>query len=183
MLTTHPELMPVLRKEERLRSLHRALTWGGSSAGFLWVLFWMPFGLIFTVLLLAAVLFAPYLLFSLVRLGRKGWVLAFALFVLLPIGVAVVSVTGASVGLLPGVGGITLPNTVAGYLLFILPLLTFYGYAFILRYSVGEWLEEARWARKDMEQRLGACMDSGGGSPGDGPGDDPGETPTRPSRS
>lgn len=174
MLTAHPELMPALRKEKRLRSLHKALTWGGSSAGFLWILFWMPFGLIFTVLLTFAALFAPYLLYSLVRLGREGWILVFTLVVLLPIGVAVITTTGGSVGLIPGMGRTTLPNTVAGYLLFILPLVTFYGYAFILRYSVGEWLEEARWARKDLEKTLGESGE---------PQDMSGDTPTRPSRS
>jgi hypothetical protein len=120
-------------QETRLRRLHRLLTLGGSSFALGGLAFVLPFGLIFALLRWAAIAFTPYMLWQLLRAGRYGWVIGFAVTVGLP----------ALLGLFSE------PDGVAGYLLGVLPLVTFFVYTWVLRHNVAEWLEELHWKRED----------------------------------
>lgn len=170
MQTASPELVQAIADEARLESLHQKLTFGSVSAGFLWLLFWLPFGPILFILLTGATAFAPYLVLTLYRLGKTGWLIALSILVFLPLGLAVVTGTAHLLSMLPGIGGPGMPLGIGGFVLWIWPIVGFYGCTFILRHSVGIWLEEARWTRKDLEQiekrsagSLGSPVRSAGG--------------------
>ncbi len=81
---------------------------------------------IMLLLIVLAVLFAPYLLYVLYRNGKRGWILAFAIMVGIPTALAFVS-TG---------------NIVLDTGLHLLPLLTFYLYCYVLRFSTSEWISD-----------------------------------------
>jgi len=152
MPTADYELAQTIRTEKRLHSLHRKLTFGSASAGFLWVLFWLPFGPVLLFLLACAVAFMPYIVFSLFQLRKTGWLLTITILVLVPIAASIVFGAPHLLSLLPGVEPTAIPAGVGGYLLWVAPLVGFYVCTFLLRHSVGLWLEEATWTRKDLEE-------------------------------
>lgn len=121
-------------KERRLRELHRWLTYEGLSA-FVMILAYFPltFGLLTVVLVGAAILFTPYMLWRLHQCGRHGWIVGFAVTVGIPLMIV----------LLVGAGSL------AGPLLSLIPLAFFYAYTWVLRHTVGEWLVELRWTRSE----------------------------------
>ncbi len=73
-----------------------------------------------------AIVFGPYVLFVLYKNGKRGWLITFAVMVGIPIPFAFLS-TG---------------NIVLNAILHFLPLLTFYLYCYLLRFSVGEWISD-----------------------------------------
>ncbi|NNF03657.1 MAG: hypothetical protein HKN17_04240, partial [Rhodothermales bacterium] len=154
MATATYELAQAIRDESRLETLHRMLTFGASSAGFLWVLFWLPYGPVLSLMLIGAVAFTPYLVLTLFRLRKTGWLIAYGILVFLPVLFAALTGTAHLLSLLPGAGSIGQApiRGYGGFLLWIWPLVGFYICTFVLRHSVGHWLEEARWTRKDLEQ-------------------------------
>ena len=152
MQTASPDLVQAIADETRLESLHQKLTLGSVSAGFLWLLFWLPFGPILFILLTGATAFAPYLVLTLFRLGKTGWLIALTILVFLPLFLAVATGAVHLLSLLPGIGVRNMPLGFGGFVLWIWPIVGFYGCTFILRHSVGIWLEEARWVRQDLEQ-------------------------------
>lgn len=128
-----------LRTEWHLQKLHRWLTASGLSALLGTGAYVMPYGIIMMVLILAAIVFTPFMLWSLYQCGRNGWIAAFGVMVLLP----------ALLALALSPGG------VASFLLAILPLFNFYVYTWVLRHSVGDWLENLRGKRilRQQERR------------------------------
>ena len=66
---------------------------------------------------------------QLFRSRRYGWIVGFALFVGIP----------AALMLLRQDAGIF---DISGFFLYMLSLITFYAYTWLLRYSVGEWIED-----------------------------------------
>ena len=132
----------------RLQRLHHWLTlegWAGVSGA---AAFWLPYGLVAAGLGIAAVAFTPYLVVTLWRLGRRGWLAAFA-------GVVggAVAVAGAWSGAWAGVVG-------------LLPLLVFYGYTWVLKLAVAEWVRETeetvRWAREKARWEAAASAELAG---------------------
>ena len=123
----------------RLRQLHRWLTLEGSSFALGSFALFLPYGLVFTLLKWGAVLFTPYMIWRLFQSKRYAWIVGFAIVVGIPaLWVFFRRDTGIS--------------DVSGFLLYLLPLITFYAYTWLLRYSVGEWLEELRWKRQDRHR-------------------------------
>lgn len=88
--------------------------------------FFIPWELLSPLLFVLPILFAPYVLFVLYRNGKRGWLITFAVMVVIPILFAFLS-TG---------------NIVLDTGLHLLPLLTFYLYCYLLRFSVGEWISD-----------------------------------------
>ena len=78
----------------------------------------------------AALLFSPYMLLRLFQSGRYGWIVGFTITVVLPFLLV----------------WLVQPEGVAGILFSAFPLATFYAFTWLLRYSVGEWIEEAELA-------------------------------------
>jgi hypothetical protein len=136
----HPDTS--LNTELHLQKLHRWLTAGGLSALLGTGAYFVPYGIIMMVLIVAAVVFTPYMLWSLYQCRRFGWIAAFGVLVLLPALLAVA----------------LSPGGVAGFLLAMLPLFNFYLFTWVLRHAVGEWLENLRGQRmlRQQEQRAEA---------------------------
>lgn len=134
-------IVTIYEDETHLRELHRWLTIGGSSGVLSGGAFFVPYGPIVMLLVAAAILFTPYLLWRLAQVRRYGWIVGFVLTVGLP----------ALIGLYVTLSGL------AGFFVAILPLVAFYAYTWLLRSSVGAWLEALRWKRLDAERRFDAA--------------------------
>lgn len=119
--------------EARLRRLHHWLTLEGSSVVLGSFVFFLPFGLVYTVLKWGAILFTPYMVWTLVQCRQYGWVAGFAVVVGIPAVFGFFAET----------------TTVGGFILSMLPLFMFYVYTWVLRHRVGEWMEELRWKRQN----------------------------------
>ena len=107
-------------------------------------MFFIPYDLVFTLLGWAACLFAPYVLWRLAQCRCYGWIVAFALFVVGPLAVSLVVQPKT-------------PGDVTVYVTSVLPLFAFYGYLWLLRHSVDDWIEELHWKARDHRQRNAAC--------------------------
>lgn len=136
-----PQFIP--EEQMRLQDLHRWLTLEGSSITLGSFAFIVPYGIVFLILKWGAVLFTPYLIWQLYKCKRYTWLIGFLIFVAVP---GIFSIFLSQGGF----------STVSGFLLGVLPLVTFYIYTWTLRYAVGEWLEEIRWIRLERaKQRRG----------------------------
>lgn len=84
----------------------------------------------------AAVLFMPYMLFVLYKLDKKGWIIFLNILVILPLLVIVVF----------------LNDLLFFAALVQIPLLLFYFYCFLLRFSINEWTKEMGWKLQRLEK-------------------------------
>ena len=118
----------------RIDRLHRWLTLESWAGGLGAVVFWLPAGPIGAFLVAAALAFTPYLIVTLVRLRRWGWLGAFGMWV---------GGAGVLATFVPSMWSV-----VAGALI----LFAFYSYTWALRLAVGGWqrkgTEAATWARE-----------------------------------
>jgi hypothetical protein len=89
------------------------------------------------IIIIAAILFTPYMLYVLIKERKYGWIVMFFLVVVLPYPV-LYFIIGDYI-LLPG--------------WMLLPIIPFYFYCFIIKFSVEDWLREYSWEQKLIEQR------------------------------
>lgn len=89
--------------------------------------FWAGPIIIAVILGILAIMFAPYVIFVLYKNGKRGWLFALAIIVGIPTGLMFVP---------------THVHLVRVFLLYQ-PLLAFYFYCFVLRYSVADWISDA----------------------------------------
>ena len=119
-------------EEANLADLHKWLTYELATAPVGILAFAAP-GFLITIVLYAAILFSPYLIWRLAQVKRYGWIAAFLLLVGLPFAIRF----------------IFKPEMVGDFLLTWLPLINFYLFTFVLRHSVSGWLEELKWKRQN----------------------------------
>lgn len=86
----------------------------------------------------AALIFTPFMIYVLCREGRKGWLAAFFLMVILP---AAVFVSIPS-------GGYTVT------LLLAIPFALFYFYCFLLRFEVNNWISEINYRNERIKEKI-----------------------------
>ena len=89
------------------------------------------------VIVIAAILFTPYMLFVLLKENKYGWITFFFLLVVLPY-----PITFLIIG-----DYILLPAWL------LLPIIPFYLYCFLIKYSVSQWLNEYNAEQQLAEQR------------------------------
>lgn len=123
-----PEIHARSPDQYRLRQLHKWLTREVSSSGLVFGAFILPPRFIGLLLVIAAVVFTPYMLRTLYRLERFGWIKGFFIVVGIPFLLCFIPAAGY-----------------LNWFLASLPLITFYLYTWALRHTAGEWLEELRW--------------------------------------
>lgn len=109
-----------------LQRLHRWLSYELSAPVLLVAWYVLP---VLLVLKIAALAVTPFILRTLYRVQRTGWIVALLL------------IGGVSTVLLL----VPAENVLVGYVLGSLPLVMFYLYCWALRHSIGEWLEEVRF--------------------------------------
>jgi len=105
-----------------------------TSAGFILFSFW-PINLY--VIIAAAILFTPYMLYVLNKERKYGWIALFFFMVVLPYPV-IYLIIGDYVLL-------------TAWLL--LPIIPFYLYCFLIKFSVDDWLSKYNWEQQLAEQR------------------------------
>ena len=105
-----------------------------TSAGFILPSFW-PINLY--IIIAAAILFTPYMLYVLIKERKYGWIVIFFLMVVLPYPV-IFLIIGEYILL-------------TAWLL--LPVIPFYLYCFLIKFSVDDWLREYNWEQQLIEQR------------------------------
>lgn len=105
-----------------------------TSAGFILSSFW-PINLY--IIIAAAILFTPYMLYVLIKERKYGWIVIFFLMVVLPYPV-IYLIIGEYILL-------------TAWLL--LPVIPFYLYCFLIKFSVDDWLREYNWEQQLIEQR------------------------------
>jgi Ca2+/Na+ antiporter len=81
------------------------------------------------LLVIAAIIFAPYMLFVLFKEKRFGWITFFLLLVILPMILLLLFFRHVD-------------NFI---FLFLIPLAFYYFYYFLLKMTVAEWVEEKSW--------------------------------------
>jgi hypothetical protein len=129
----------------QMRRLHYWLSYNRYSIFIYGGGFFLPAVPILLALILLAIVFAPYMLYVLYKNRKHGWLVAFAIMVGIPLPFAFLS-TG---------------SVIIDTGLHFLPLLTFYFYCYLLRFSVGEWISDASpidelWTEEENTQnRLG----------------------------
>jgi len=89
------------------------------------------------IIIIAAILFTPYMLYVLIKERKYGWIAIFFFMVVLPYPV-VYLIIGDYIFL-------------SAWLL--LPIIPFYLYCFLVKFSVDEWLREYNWEQQIIEQR------------------------------
>ncbi|MGD0591489.1 MAG: hypothetical protein ABSA44_11955 [Bacteroidota bacterium] len=110
----------------KLRNLHYWVTFGGSSGILISSVALFQLALTLTGLSVVAAGFSVYILRTLIGLGRKGWVVAYTIIVGIPFLLALV----------------LSQSEVLGIAIWFFPLVMFYFYCWILRYSITEWLSD-----------------------------------------
>ncbi len=113
--------------EYALRQLHHWLKWEGLLPLTGLGAFFLPFSLIMTVLVGAAILFTPYMIFQLWRARWMKSIVFFAIVVLVPVAASFL---------------IKSDELLLTYFLRFLPLVAFYMFTWILRLVIGENLNE-----------------------------------------
>lgn len=120
----------VSEEEDNLQKLNHWLNYEISSVGLGGLAFFIPFGLVLTLLKWAAVIFTPCMLWRLFKARRFGWIVGFGIFVVLPFLAGWFMVKD---------------DLIASIFTSMIPLAAFYLYTCVLRVVVGEWLEKLRW--------------------------------------
>ncbi len=121
-----------LQGNERLKNLRKWLNFELPGA----VLFAISFfyNVAFTVFIVVAIIFTPYMIFVLIQERRYGWILFFVLFVLLPGAVSYYFLMeGATVG-----GGFIRGGMLAG----AIPMALYLFYCYFLKLSIPGMLDE-----------------------------------------
>jgi len=122
------EQNPILENPRRLEKLYKYLNYEISSS-ILYLASWL-YAIFLPILFLAAIIFAPFMLFVLYREDKKGWIISFVVIIIAPTFLAIIIFPALTiVGLIP-----------------------FYFYCFILRLEVKNWLQEIR-ARNELVLR------------------------------
>jgi len=125
-----------------LKKLHYWLKWEGLTSLFAGTVFFIPWTSVFMILVIAALLFTPYLLWHLAKAHWYRAILLFGVFVILPF---------AFSRFVPG------DASLAHFLLASTPLVCFYIFNWILRLIIGEYLDEER-AVREMHRRREAAV-------------------------
>ena len=116
----------VNREREQLKNLRAWATRAPLSALFIFAGVYYDMVTILIAVLLIAVGISAYILRTLIRMGKKGWVITYAILIGTPF----------LLFLVPDDAGM------AVYALLFIPLILFYAYCWILRYAISEWLSD-----------------------------------------
>lgn len=116
----------IMRERVQLKNLHHWLTLAPMSGILVFGAFIMEMAIIIVGLCLLAVGFSVYIIWNLVKLRKKGWIITYAVMIGMPFLVCLIpDETGLAVNAL-----------------WFIPLALFYFYCWLLRYSVSEWLSD-----------------------------------------
>ncbi len=93
--------------------------------------------IILLVFITAAIVLTPYIFYVLIKEKRFGWIVTYLLMIPFPL-IA---------------GYFTFQATLAFEAVLLIPLLSFYLYCYLLKYSVDDWIRQYNWTRQLMQQK------------------------------
>lgn len=114
------------REREQLKNLRMWATRAPLSGILIFAAVFFDMTEVLFTLCALAIGFSVYILQSLIRLGRKGWAIAYAIVIGLPF----LLLLGSDV-----------PDMMV-YALWFVPLVIFYLYCWVLRFAISEWLSD-----------------------------------------
>lgn len=128
-----PDRREHARREHAATRLHHWLNYGSKSAILGFGAFWLPIGPVTMLVVVLALLFTPYLLWRLYQIRWYGWLGVFVVVVLVPLLI---------------VRPLVDPRAMLWWYVFTVgPLLTFYLFIWVLRYVLGEHVDELKALR------------------------------------
>ena len=113
-------------EKQKLQKLNFWLSFEIRSVGIFALHFFLPMGLVLSILVTAAIIFLPFMLLILIQLRKFGWLIIFFVFVAPPLLLDLIKVE----------------NTTYEWILRGFSLAFFYFYCFTLKYSVKERLND-----------------------------------------
>lgn len=130
----------------RLERLGQFLNYELSTAALFFLYYFSMIGL--PIIILAAIIFAPYMLFVLFKEKKNLWIIFFMILVLIP------------AGIIP----LFFFDSAYFNVFMLIPLTLFYFFCFMLKFSVRDWIAEYNWKRqrtvdKMLKDEIDSIMD------------------------
>jgi nitrogen fixation/metabolism regulation signal transduction histidine kinase len=119
-----------------MRRLHHTLTYAGSSAALFVGYPIIGYFIVLIILNVTAIIYAPYLIKTLIRLKKWRWIIAFGIMVIIP-AVLVYLISYQSIY-----------RSVFAFI----PLLMFYIFCWILRFSIPDWIEKIECSEMNFDE-------------------------------
>ena len=123
----------------KLNNLHYWITYSGLSCALIAIVALFSLDITLIGMIIVAVGFSVYIIQSLIRLEKKGWVIGYAIFIGIPSILAL----------------ILSQSEIIGLSIWFFPLVMFYIYCWILRYTITEWLTDLKEEKAiDLDQKI-----------------------------
>ncbi len=124
------------RQKFIMRKLHHTLTYAGSSA-VLYVSYpIIGYFIVSIILTFTAIIYTPYLIKKLIKLKKWKWIITFAIMFVVPLILVLI---------------ISNKSTVMTIFSFI-PLLMFYVFCWVLRFSIPDWIEKIEYSEMNFDE-------------------------------
>ena len=124
------------RQKLIMRKLHQTLTYAGSSAVLYVGYPIIGYFIVSIILTVTAIIYTPYLIKTLIELKKWKWIIAFGIMVVVPtILVYVISYK-------------SIFKTIFSFI----PLLMFYIFCWILRFSIPGWIEKIEYSEMNFDE-------------------------------
>lgn len=124
------------RQKLIMRKLHHTLTYAGSSVVLYVGYPIIGYFIVSIILTVTAIVYTPYLIKTLIELKKWKWIIAFGIMVVVPtILVYVISYK-------------SIFKTVFSFI----PLLMFYVFCWILRFSIPDWIEKIEYSEMNFDE-------------------------------
>jgi len=119
-----------------MRKLHHTLTYAGSSAVLYVGYPIIGYFIVSIILTVTAIIYTPYLIKTLIKLKKWKWIITFAIMFVVPL-ILVLIISNKSTFM-----------TIFSFI----PLLMFYVFCWILRFSIPDWIEKIEYSEMNFDE-------------------------------
>lgn len=88
-------------------------------------------------IVIAAILFTPYIFYVLIKENKYGWIITFFMMTIIPLGLTY----------------ILFKDSIFVEALILIPLLSFYIYCYLIKFEVDKWLADYSWHQERLQQK------------------------------
>ena len=124
------------RQKFIMRKLHHTLTYAGSSAVLYVGYPIIGYFIVSIILTVTAIIYTPYLIKTLIKLKKWKWIITFAIMFVVPL-ILVLIISNKSTFM-----------TIFSFI----PLLMFYVFCWILRFSIPDWIEKIEYSEMNFDE-------------------------------
>lgn len=124
------------RQKLIMRRLHHTLTYAGSSVVLYVGYPIIGYFIVSIILTVTAIIYTPYLIKTLIKLKKWKWIIAFGIMVVVPM---------ILVYIIPY-------KIIFNTFLSFIPLLMFYIFCWILRFSIPDWIEKIEYSEMNFDE-------------------------------